>query len=156
MKKAEEKVQQNYEQQLGELQEKYQRALADFANHQKQSEIQREQARQAGAESTILKILPLIDDMFRAFSANPELAPVEKTLEKTMSDLKIEKINSAPETPFNPDFHDAISMDDSDGDTEVIAEELRPGYLYDGNVIRPAMVKVKKISAPEAPKEETN
>ena len=44
---------------------------------------------------------------------------------------------------FSPDFHDAV-MVEGDGDEEVIGEVLRPGYLYEGVIIRPAMVKVQK------------
>ena len=36
-------------------------------------------------------------------------------------------------------------MAEGDGDKEVIAEVLRPGYYYEGSVLRPAMVKVKHI-----------
>ena len=34
-------------------------------------------------------------------------------------------------------------MDDGEGEKEVIAEELIPGYLYEGQVLRAAMVRVK-------------
>ena len=129
-----------------ELLNDLQRTRADFENFRKQVEIQREQAKKIAQDATILKILPLIDDMSRAISANPEtLAPVAKTLEKTMSDLGLSKIETKEGTDFNPDLHDAISMDESEGEKEVIAEELRPGYLYNGEVLRTAMVRVKRI-----------
>ena len=93
--------------------------------------------------STILKLLPLIDDMGRAISVHPEaLSPVQKTLEKTMKSLGLEKIDANPGTIFNPELHNAISMEEGEGDQEVIAEELIPGYLYQGEVLRTAMVKV--------------
>ena len=37
-----------------------------------------------------------------------------------------------------------FSLRDGEGDKEVIAEVLRPGYLYNGSIIQPAMVKVTK------------
>ena len=85
--------------------------------------------------------------MSRAIGANPEaLLPLQKTLEKSMKDLNLARINAEPGTDFNPELHNAISMDDSsDGDHEVIATELMPGYLYQGAVLRPAMVHVKRI-----------
>lgn len=129
-----------------ELLNDLQRTRADFENFRKQVEIQREQAKKIAQDATILKILPLIDDMSRAISANPEtLAPVAKTLEKTMNDLSLSKIETKEGTDFNPDLHDAISMDESEGEKEVVAEELRPGYLYNGEVLRAAMVRVKRI-----------
>ena len=97
-------------------------------------------------DATVMKLLPLIDDMSRAISSNPEvLAPIAKTLEKTMSELKLQKIATTEDTEFNPDFHDAISMEEGEGEKEVIAEELRPGYMYNGEVLRPAMVRVKRV-----------
>ncbi len=129
-----------------ELLNDLQRTRADFENFRKQVEVQKEQAKKLAADSTVLKLLPLIDDMSRAISANPEtLAPVAKTLEKTMSELGLKKIETAEGTEFNPDLHDAISMDESDGEKEVVAEELRPGYLYNNEVLRAAMVRVKRI-----------
>ena len=129
-----------------ELLNDLQRTRADFENFRKQVEIQREQAKKIAQDATILKLLPLIDDMSRAISANPEnLAPVAKTLEKTMSDLGLSKIETKEGTEFNPDLHDAISMDESEGEKEVVAEELRPGYLYNGEVLRAAMVRVKRV-----------
>lgn len=129
-----------------ELLNDLQRTRADFENFRKQVEIQREQAKKIAQDATILKMLPLIDDMSRAIAANPEtLAPVAKTLEKTMDSLGLKKIETKEGTDFNPDLHDAISMEESDGEKEVVAEELRPGYLYNNEVLRAAMVRVKRI-----------
>lgn len=123
-----------------------QRTRADFENFRKQVEIQKEQAKKLAQDATVMKLLPLIDDMSRAIAANSEtLAPVAKTLEKTMETLGLKKIETAEGTEFNPDLHDAISMDESDGEREVIAEELRPGYLYNDEVLRAAMVRVKRV-----------
>ena len=93
-----------------------------------------------------MKLLPLLDDMSRAISANPEiLAPLSKTLEKSMKELRLERIDANAGTEFNPELHNAISMDESsNGDKEVVATELMPGYLYQGEVLRPAMVHVKR------------
>ena len=33
---------------------------------------------------------------------------------------------------------------EGEGDQELISEKLRSGYYYEGELIRPAMVKVKK------------
>lgn len=129
-----------------ELTNDLQRTRADFENFRKQVEIQKEQAKKIATDSTVLKFLPLIDDMSRAIAANPEaLNPVVKTLEKIMKDLNLAKIETKEGTEFNPDLHNAISVDESEGEKEVVAEELMPGYLYNGEVLRPAMVRVKRV-----------
>lgn len=125
---------------IGDLQ----RTRADFENFRKQVELQREQAKTIAKHATISKVLPLIDDMSRAIKSHPDLlAPVQKTLDKTLKSLNLTPIDSTPGTAFNPEFHNAITMEEGDGDKEVIAEELIPGYLYEGEVLRAAMVRVK-------------
>ncbi len=144
---TEEVLEPTAEEQISELTNDLQRTRADFENYRKQVETQRLQAMSAAKYATVEKFLPLIDDYDRAISAYPEqLQPLAKTLEKTLQSLGLAKIDSKEGTEFNPDYHEAVSVEDEGGDTEVIAETLRPGYLYDGNVVRAAMVKVKKIT----------
>ena len=129
---------------LAELTNDLQRTRADFENFRKQVEVQKSQAMAAAKYATVTKFLPLVDDFSRAIDAYSEqLAPLRKNLDKTLQSLGLTQIESAPGTEFNPDLHEAISVEDDEGDTEVIAETLRPGYMYDGAVIRAAMVKVK-------------
>lgn len=121
-----------------------QRTRADFENFRKQVEMQKANERKVTKLATVYKILPLLDDIDRAVGAYEELSPLAKSLEKTLKELNLAKINSAVGTEFNPDLHDAV-MVEGDGDKETIAETLRPGYRYEGEILRPAMVKVKKL-----------
>lgn len=128
-----------------ELTNDLQRTRADFENFRKQVEIQKTQAMSATKYATVAKFLPLVDDFERALQTYPEqLAPLQKSFDKTLNSLGLARIDSNVGTEFNPDFHEAISVEDEGGETEVISETLRPGYLYDGTVIRAAMVKVKR------------
>lgn len=132
---------------ITELTNDLQRTRADFENFRKQVEAQRLQAMAVAKYATVEQFLPLIDDMDRALAAYPDqLQPLAKSFQKTLDALKLTKINSEPGTEFNPDYHEAVSVDDEGGEVEAISETLRPGYLYDGNVIRAAMVKVKKYT----------
>lgn len=122
-----------------------QRTRADFENFRKQVDLQREQAKRAAAEATVAKMLPLLDNVDRALTTYPEqLAPLTKSFTAALSDLGLAKLDTAPDTPFDPDCHEAV-MVEGDGDREVIAETLRPGYTYQGEVLRAAMVKVKRV-----------
>ena len=128
---------------VAELTADLQRTRADFENFRKQVDLQREQAKSAAAAATVLKLIPLIDDMDRAITAYPDqLSALAKSFAKALKNLDLEKIDTTPGVDFNPDLHEAISMEDGEGDREVIAETLRPGYLYQGQVLRPAMVRV--------------
>ncbi len=128
---------------LAELTNDLQRTRADFENFRKQVDIQKQNERNAAKLATVYKVLPLLDDLDRAISTYPELAPLQKSLEKTLQELSLTKINSTAGADFNPNLHDAIMVEDGDGEKEVIAETLRPGYYYENEVLRPAMVKVK-------------
>lgn len=128
--------------QTTELLNDLQRTRADFENYRKQIEFQKENEKKTVKFATIMKILPVLDDFDRAIKTYPELNPLAKNLEKTLKDLELSKIPSEEGTEFNPDLHEAV-MTEGEGETEVIAETLRPGYFYEKEVLRPAMVKVK-------------
>lgn len=118
-----------------------QRTRADFENYRKQVEAQKLAAVRTAQLATVYKVLGLLDDIDRAVGSYAELAPLEKSLEKTLKELGLERIASEPGVEFNPDLMDAV-MVEGDGEREVVAETLRPGYYYEGEVLRPAMVKV--------------
>ena len=133
-----------FDKQIAELTNDLQRTRADFENFRKQIEIQKENERKMTKYATVMKVLPLIDDMDRATATYEELKPLAKSMDKVLKDLNLERIDSGEGAEFNPELHDAV-MVDGEGEKEVVAETLRPGYYYEGEVLRPAMVKVKKI-----------
>lgn len=130
---------------LAELTADLQRTRADFENFRKQVERDKEHAKKISEYATVTKFLPLLDDLNRAISTYSELEPLKKSLDKTLGDLHLELMDTKTGTEFNPDFHEAISAT-GDGDRELIAETLRPGYYYDGEVLRPALVRVERTS----------
>ena len=130
---------------ITELTEDLQRTRADFENFRKQTDLQRGQLMKITEYATIEKVLPVLDTVELAIQHNESLAPLAKTFEKSLNDLGLKMIDANTGTPFDPDFHEAARMEEGDGgDTEVVSEVLRPGYLYNGEVLRPAMVVVKK------------
>ena len=128
---------------IAELTADLQRTRADFENFRRQAEAQKLQYGNVVKNATVSKILPLLDNIDLAIAANENLKPLEKSLEKTLKELKLERVESKKGSAFNPDLHDAI-MVEGDGDKEVIAETLRAGFRYEGELIRPALVKVEK------------
>lgn len=138
-----------------ELTEDLQRTRADFENFRKRVEQDREQAREAGKTSAIMNLLPVIDTIDRAISHLPDelqghqwaqgIAGMSKNLDKSLEALSLKRIEVAPGDEFDHHFHEAISFDeDSQGDHEVVAEVLQPGYLLGETVLRPAMVRVTR------------
>ncbi|MBI3494968.1 nucleotide exchange factor GrpE [Candidatus Saccharibacteria bacterium] len=131
-----------------------QRTRADFENFRRRSELDKATARSAGQTSAILKLLPVIDNIERAIGHMPAdlkdnawaqgVVGLAKNLDKSLEGLNLKRIDAKPGTAFNPDLHEAIQFDDSEGEHEVIAEELQSGYLLGETPIRHAMVKVTK------------
>ncbi len=145
MKKVEKKTEENEnEAKIVELTNDLQRVRADFENYRKQVEVQREAAKISSKLATVYKLLPLLDDIKRAVLAYKELEPLKKSLEKSLTELGLTEIGSSEGVECNPDLFEAV-MVEGEGEKEVVAETLRPGYYYEKEVLRPAMVKVKKI-----------
>ena len=146
MKKEKDKAQEEnkLETRIQELTNDLQRTRADFENYRKQIEMQKMAEKKLVRNATVAKILPLVDDMDRAITSYAELKPLEGTLVKTMKELGLSKIEAGAGVEFNPDLHEAV-MAEGEGEKEEISEVLRPGYYYEGEVLRPAMVKVKKM-----------
>jgi len=139
---------------LNELTADLQRTRADFENYRKRTEQEKERARSVGKSQAILKLLPVIDNIERAIGHMPEslqgdkwaqgVAGLIKNLEKSLESLDLHRIDAKPGTLFDPELHEAIQMDDGDGDEEVISEELQSGYKLGNDVIRHSMVKVTR------------
>ena len=128
---------------VAELTADLQRTRADFENYRRQVEAQKLQYGNVVKNTTVAKILPLLDDIDRAIAANDNLKPLEKSLEKTLKELSLERVESKAGAAFDPSIHNAV-MVEGDGEKEVIAETLCAGYRYEGELIRPALVKVEK------------
>jgi molecular chaperone GrpE len=141
------------DEQIAELTLDVQRTRADFENYRKRVDAEKAAAREAGQSSAILKLLPVIDNIERAIAYMPEdlkdnewaksVSGLVKNLEKSLDSLNLQRINSEPGTPFDPELHEAIQFDEeAEGEEEVVAETLQAGYRLNGHVIRHAMVKV--------------
>lgn len=144
------------EQQIGELTADIQRIQADFINYRTRAEQDKQLAITAGKAAAVLKLLPVIDNIDRAVNHIPEeladnqwvkgISSLGKSLDKSLADMGVTRI-AAVGQPFDPNLHEAISAE-GEGAHEVVTEELRAGYMLDGQVIRHSMVKVTNQDAP--------
>lgn len=132
-----------------------QRLRADFENYRKRIEQEKQSIATQAQAATVMRLLPVVDTIERAITHVPEaladdawaqgIVGLGKNLDKSLADLGLQRVPATPGTPFNPEQHEAVMMDDeAEGDHEVVAEELRAGYILNGSVIRPSMVKVTK------------
>jgi len=127
-----------------------QRLQADFVNFRNRAEKDQVKAKATGKANVIIDLLPVLDNLDRAIAYQPEdlkdhdwtkgVASVSKQLTTKLNELGLEKIKTIGEE-FNPDLMEAVSAE-GDGSKELVSEELRGGYIMNGQVVRAAMVKV--------------
>ncbi len=141
------------EQKVTELTDALQRERADAVNIRRQHETQMTNLRTMVKSSVISDLLPVIDNFDRALKHVPKeligndyvkgVNGVVKQFEKTLENLGVERIKTVGEH-FDPKLHEAISMEDGEGEHEIISEELQSGYKIGDDVIRHAMVRVRQ------------
>jgi molecular chaperone GrpE len=152
------------EQQVGELTADLQRIQADFINYRARMEDDKARVSASAKAATVMKLLPVVDNIERAITHVPaELADNQwvkgvvalgKSLDKSLADMGVTRITAVGQ-PFDPNLHEAISAE-GEGSHEVVSEELRAGYMLDGQVVRHSMVKVQQQDAPAEAQDQDN
>ena len=127
----------------------WQRAQADFINYKRRIEQEREGFGKFANAALILSLLPILDDLERAFdSIPPKLAKldwvdgirlIERKLRTGLEAQGLTPIKALGE-PFDPKFHEAVRQDI--GPEGIVIEELQRGYTLHDRVLRPSMVVV--------------
>jgi molecular chaperone GrpE len=131
--------------------DRYLRTAAELENVRKRAARDVENAHRFALERFSRELLA-VRDSFEMGLAAVENASIEslregseatlKVLISTMQQFGIEELDPAGE-PFDPEFHEAISMQPSD-DVEPgsVATVVQKGYSLNGRLLRPAMVVV--------------
>ncbi len=140
------------EQKIGELTEALQRERADAVNLRRRVEEERGKMANFYKAKVVRDLLPALDNLERALKHVPKdlasndyvkgVQGVVKQFEQNLNQLGVEKIKTVGQV-FDPELHEAIHMEDGEGNVEVVCEELQPGYTIGDEVIRHAIVKVK-------------
>ena len=127
----------------------WQRAQADFVNYKKRSQQEREEIGKFANSMLMLNLLPVLDDLERAFiSVPPRLAKlswvdgirlIERKLWASLEAQGLSQIKALGE-PFDPNLHEAVRQDK--GKEGMVIEEVQKGYILNDRVIRPTMVVV--------------
>lgn len=127
------------------------RAQADLQNFRRRKERETEERVTYANTRLLIELLPVIDDFERAFASVPlgesEAAWVkgfQLILRKLQMVLEREGVSAIPcSGPFDPNLHEAISVEASDGvaSGEIIAEARR-GYRLNDRILRPSQVRV--------------
>lgn len=137
------------QQELEELTDRYKRILAEFENHKKRSQKEREGLYNSILGDIIEVILPILDNLENAAKVETSDENYKKGIELVLKQFQdvlkskgVEEIKALGET-FDPELHEAVSsvQDDSKGEKEIV-QEYRKGYKIGHKVIRHSMVVV--------------
>ena len=139
--------------QAAEYLDGWQRARAEFANFRRRQEQRQKQMNTEAKSKVLHHLLPVVDDLERAFGVVPEeiqehawvsglslvLHKLIKTLEKDgLSVLEVDAGDA-----FDPNYHEALTHEpNGDYDEGAIIQVVQRGYKLDESVLRPALVRV--------------
>jgi molecular chaperone GrpE len=126
-------------------------AKAESENNRKRALEEAEKTRKYAIESFSQEILLVKDSLDAALVIkNATLESYKDGVELTIKQLTtvFEKFNIEELAPkgdtFDPNFHQAMTMIDSDEEPNKILSVFQKGYKLNGRVLRPALVSVSK------------
>ncbi len=137
------------QQELDELMDRYKRVLAEFENHKKRSQKERDNLYNMILADIIGNILPILDNLENAVKVETKDEEFKKGIELVLKQFQdtlkakgVEEIKTVGET-FDPELHEAVSsiQDETKGEKEIV-QEYRKGYKIGTKVIRHSMVVV--------------
>ena len=140
--------------QLEEMRTSLQRVQADFVNYKRRADQEREEMLRHLNAGLITRLLPVLDDLGMALDHAPKAAEgkawadgVGLVNRKLHSILESEgaAVIEAEGQEFDPSQHEALGFQESTEHQEgQIALVVRPGYVLNGRVLRPAQVIVAR------------
>lgn len=147
--KAEKDLLKQKQAELDDITDRYKRILAEFENHKKRSQKERENLYNMILSDVIEAMLPILDNLENAVKVETKdeeykkgIELVLKQFQDTLKSKGVEEIKALGET-FDPELHEAVSsvQDDTKGEKEIV-QEYRKGYKIGTKVIRHSMVVV--------------
>jgi len=126
------------------------RALADFENYRRRVERDREMEARRGKREIMLSLLDIVDNFDRALKHIGDSPPavsqgLEALYRKIQTVLEAQGVTpfQTAGKPFDPKMHEAIgSVESAEYESGTVADEVQRGYLWGGDLLRPARVLV--------------
>ena len=137
---------------IEELTDRLTRQMAEFDNFRKRTEKEKAAMYEIGSKSVIEKLLPIVDNFERGFTAVAEedkedsfvkgMEMVYKQIMTMFETIGVKPIEAIGQE-FNPDLYNAVMhVEDESVGENIIVEEFQKGYTYHDTVVRYSMVKV--------------
>lgn len=128
---------------------------ADLENSRKRMDKEMKEAGESVARALVGRLLVVQDELDLAIKhtqgkADSELMEgigmVRSNLMSALESVGVERIEAAGKT-FDPALHEAVErVQGSSTEGDLVVEEVRPGYTFRGQLLRPSMVKVELAS----------
>ncbi len=132
-------------------------AQADLENYRKRMDKEMKEAGESLARNLLARVLVVQDELdLAAKQAEGEgdgkefregIAMVRKKLEAALESVGVERV-AAVGMPFDPAVHEAVEKVQGSSKEDLVVEEVRPGFMFRGQLLRPSMVKVELASKP--------
>ena len=145
----------NAQQQLEEQKEKYLRLAAEYDNYRRRTDKERRESHMRGQADMLKGLIDPLDDIGRFAHVDPAttdaqtlvdgVAMVEKKLAKTLAGHGLEVIVPDGQV-FDPALHEAVMTEPAATPEEdhTVARTFQVGYVFNGQLLRPARVVVKQ------------
>jgi len=134
---------------IEELTHDLQRVQADFENYRKRMEREREEYAKMANRGMVARLLPVLDN-FQLALLHKQHEEFIKAVEMVyaemyaiLEDAGLKQMDALGK-PFDPYVHEALLQEESGQEQGTVLEELQKGYLFQGQVLRHAKVKIAK------------
>lgn len=143
------------ERHLAIQQDRYLRLAAEYDNYRKRTAKERLEAHSRAQGELVKEMLDALDDLARFAHVDPTVTEaativqgvelVERKLIKALSAAGLEPMNPVDQA-FDPTLHEAIATEPalSPEDDQIVSQVYQQGYLFNGQLLRPARVVVKQ------------
>ena len=133
--------------------ENWKRERASFLNYKKEEGERIDKVIKFANQALILEILNILDNIYIAEEKLPKdleenewvkgILNIKNQILEFLKNQRVEQIDCLKKE-FDPNFHEAVEMIESNSKSGIIIKEIKKGYTLDGRVIRPAKVKIAK------------
>jgi molecular chaperone GrpE len=136
---------------LDDLRQTLLRRQADFDNYRKRIEKERADDYKRATARVVEGLIPVIDGFEHALAAHREkeyevyqkgFELIYKQLLDNVSRMGVERVDPTGSV-FDPHLHQAMDrLETTDHEDGTVVQTFQPGYVFNGRVLRPAMVRV--------------
>ena len=139
------------EEENSDLKDKWQRALADYQNLERRTQVEISQRVSSKTNDLLLNFINIYEDFVRAENSLSKekidtsgIIAVIKNIENLLAENNIKPIDAIGEI-FDPQLHEAVSMVVDDTlDEGTITQEVSKGYISGKAILKPSKVIVSK------------